>query len=152
MKADPTAAGAEWLAEFRGDLSAFLSDELIEKAIDFARPIELSPMTNTHYKAFVDPSGGTGADSYCLAIAHMAGKNFVLDLCYGTPPGQTFDPDEVTKRYAPSWGTSPRSDRCVRDGRGWSPGNSQGLPRATSEVDGAHPSPVSAIGGECRRA
>jgi hypothetical protein len=30
----------------------------------------------------------------------MVGKNFVLDLCYGTPPGQTFDPDEITKQYA----------------------------------------------------
>jgi hypothetical protein len=100
MKADPTAAGAEWLAEFRGDLSAFLSDELIERAVDYARPIELLPMTNTYYKAFVDASGGTGADSYCLGIAHMAGKNFVLDLCYGTPPGVSFDPDEITKQYA----------------------------------------------------
>jgi hypothetical protein len=100
MKADPTAAGAEWLAEFRGDLSAFLSDELIERAVDFARPIELPPMTNTYYKGFVDASGGTGSDAYCLAIAHMAGENYVLDLCYGTPPGQTFDPDEITKRYS----------------------------------------------------
>jgi Phage Terminase len=47
MKADPTAAQAEWGAQFRGDLSAFLSDELIERAIDYDRPIELPAMTAT---------------------------------------------------------------------------------------------------------
>src|SRR5262249_19836068 len=36
--ADPTAAGAEWDAEFRSDIGAFLDDELIDAAIDHVRP------------------------------------------------------------------------------------------------------------------
>jgi hypothetical protein len=98
-RANPTAA-AEWNAQFRGDVSAFLPDDLIEQAIDYARPIELPPMTNTSYRAFCDASGGTGADTYTLAIAHRDGKYYVLDLCYGTSPGQSFDPDRVTQEYA----------------------------------------------------
>jgi hypothetical protein len=99
-RADPTAADAEWNAQFRGDVSAFLPDDLIEQAIDYARPIELPPMTNTSYRAFCDASGGTGADCYTLAIAHRDGEHYVLDLCYGTSPGQSFDPDRVTQEYA----------------------------------------------------
>src|SRR5262249_36711406 len=37
--ADPTAAGAEWDAEFRSDIGAFLDDELIDAAIDHGRPL-----------------------------------------------------------------------------------------------------------------
>ena len=32
--ADPTAAAAEWDAEFRSDIGAFLDDELIDAAIE----------------------------------------------------------------------------------------------------------------------
>src|SRR5262252_4900869 len=35
--ADPTAAAAEWDAEFRSDIGAFLDDELIDAAIDHSR-------------------------------------------------------------------------------------------------------------------
>jgi Phage Terminase len=44
-QADPAAAGAEWDAEFRSDIGAFLDDELIDAAIDHSRPIELPRLT-----------------------------------------------------------------------------------------------------------
>ena len=34
LKRDPAAARAEWLAEWRDDIAAFLSRELIEAAVD----------------------------------------------------------------------------------------------------------------------
>ena len=43
QQADPTAARSEWLGEFRDDLSGFLDDELIDSAVDRARPLELPP-------------------------------------------------------------------------------------------------------------
>src|SRR5262249_60246230 len=56
--ADPTAAGAEWDAEFRSDIGAFLSDELIDAAIAHGRPLELPPVDGVIYRAFVDAAGG----------------------------------------------------------------------------------------------
>ena len=49
--ADPEAAESEWGGGFRGDINAFLSDDVIERAIDHARPLELPPR-NLRYTAF----------------------------------------------------------------------------------------------------
>jgi hypothetical protein len=97
--ADPTAAGAEWDAEFRSDIGAFLDDELIDAAIDHARPLELPPIDGVVYRAFVDASGGAvGGDSYTIAIGHHEGDLFVIDVVRGT--AGKFDPVAVTKEYA----------------------------------------------------
>jgi hypothetical protein len=96
--ADPTAAGAEWDAEFRTDIGAFLDDELIDRAVEQDRPLELPPTEGIAYRAFIDASGGVGADAYTLAIGHKDGDRFVIDLCRGTRGA--FDPHEVTKEYA----------------------------------------------------
>jgi hypothetical protein len=95
--ADPAAAGAEWDAEFRNDIGAFLDDELIDRAIDIGRPLELPPRDGVTYFAFVDASGG-GPDSYTIAIGHREGDVIVIDVVRGTVG--KFDPQEVTKEYA----------------------------------------------------
>ena len=41
--ADPTSASAEWDAEFRADIATFLDDELIDRAVEHDRPLELPP-------------------------------------------------------------------------------------------------------------
>jgi hypothetical protein len=51
-----------------------------------------------YYKAFCDASGGVGADSYTLALAHKYGDHFVIDLVRGT--NGKFDPETVTQEYA----------------------------------------------------
>src|SRR5262249_30881520 len=58
QEADPTAARSEWDAQFREGVSGFLDDELIDSAIDRARPLELPPRPGVFYKAYVDASGG----------------------------------------------------------------------------------------------
>jgi hypothetical protein len=61
---DPEAARAEWFGEFRGDVSQWLADELIDAALEGrtgGRKLSES--------AFVDVSGGRH-DASCLAIAH----------------------------------------------------------------------------------
>src|SRR5262245_55858306 len=50
--ADPEAAESEWGGGFRNDINAFLSDDVIEHAIDHARPLELPPRKNIRYAAF----------------------------------------------------------------------------------------------------
>jgi hypothetical protein len=96
--ADPTAAGAEWDAEFRSDIAAFLDDELIDAAVEPGRPLELAPIDGFTYRAFTDGSGGVGADSYTVAIAHREAERLVLDVVRGT--AGKFDPHEVTRQHA----------------------------------------------------
>src|SRR5262245_46618678 len=95
--ADPTAAGAEWDAEFRSDIGAFLDDELIDAAIDHGRPLELSPVDGVIYRAFVDAAGG-GPDSYTISIGHKQGDVYIIDVVRGT--SGKFDPQSVTEEYA----------------------------------------------------
>ena len=98
--ADPTAHASEWDAEFRSDLSAFLDDELVERAVDYDRPLELPAIAKGGYQAFTDAAGGTGNDAYTIAIGHKQGENFIIDVVRGTPPGVRFDPATVTEEYA----------------------------------------------------
>ncbi|MFN8096220.1 MAG: hypothetical protein U0599_29075 [Vicinamibacteria bacterium] len=70
LAADPAAARAEWLAEFRSDVESFVTREALERCVDPTRPLELPPARGTRYHAFVDPSGGRH-DSFTLAIGHV---------------------------------------------------------------------------------
>jgi hypothetical protein len=67
---DPEAARAEYLAEFRSGIAAFLDAELLEGCMR-PKPLELPPCTGITYHAFVDPAGG-GADEFTLSIAQYA--------------------------------------------------------------------------------
>jgi hypothetical protein len=96
--ADPAAAASEWDGGFRDDIASFLDDELIDAAIEHGRPPELPPRVGVYYRAFVDASGGVGADSYTLAIGHKENGVFVIDVIRGT--SGKFDPQEVTQGYA----------------------------------------------------
>ena len=97
-EADPIAAGAEWDAEFRSDIASFLDDELIERAVEHDRPLELPPADGVLYSSFVDASGGVGADSYTIAISHKESDRCVVDVVRGT--SGKFDPHQVTREYA----------------------------------------------------
>jgi hypothetical protein len=97
IAADPEGARAEWMAEFRSDLSSFLDDATIEVAIDHARPLELAPRAGKYYRAFTDPSGGRH-DAFTLCIGHLEGEQFIADCIRSARP--PFDPFEVTKDYA----------------------------------------------------
>lgn len=89
---DQEAASAEYLSQWRDDLSNFLDRELVEAAIDRdvqARP----PLPGTRYVSFLDPSGGRG-DSFTAAIAHADGDAIVLDALYERRA--PFDPETTT--------------------------------------------------------
>ena len=65
---DAARASAEFGAEFRDDIAAFVSREVVEACIAPGRH-EMPPLSTNRYVAFVDPSGGS-ADSMTLAVAH----------------------------------------------------------------------------------
>jgi hypothetical protein len=96
---DPTAARSEWDGEFRDDLASYLDSTVVEAAIDYSRPLELPPRSGVFYRAYTDPAGGTGGDSYTVAICHREKDGqIVLDVCRGTQG--RYDPYAVTQAYA----------------------------------------------------
>ena len=93
---DPESAAAEFGAQFRRDIAAYLSQEILDACTMRGRH-ELPPLPGVRYKAFCDPSGGS-SDSYCLAIAHKEGDCAVLDcLREARAP---FSPADVTADFA----------------------------------------------------
>jgi hypothetical protein len=97
VAADPEAAAAEWLGHWRSDLATFLSDDLIDAAIDHNRPLELAPQADIVYRAFVDMSSGVG-DASTLAIAHRAaGDRVIVDVIRGVPAPH--DPASVAREF-----------------------------------------------------
>ena len=101
MAADPRAARSEWGAEFRSDISSLLDDQVIEDAIDHARPLELPPRSGRRYYAFADASAGRH-DAFTLGIGHLEGKDdaaiWVCDVIRGR--AAPFDPRSVAQEYA----------------------------------------------------
>ena len=93
---DPSAAAAEYGAEFRTDIESFVSREAVDAAIVPDR-IELQPVSGVQYFGFVDPSGGA-QDSMTLGIAHSEGEVAVLDAVREVKP--PFSPDAVVSDFA----------------------------------------------------
>ena len=79
---------------------SFLDDQLIDRAVDRNRPLELPPLPfPAHYRAFTDASGGAiGGDYYTIAICHKEDERFIVDAIRGRRG--PFDPREVTEEYA----------------------------------------------------
>jgi hypothetical protein len=96
---DPQSAAAEYGAEFRTDVAAFIAREVVEAAVTPGR-YELPPLGGVvTYAAFVDPSGGS-SDSMTLAIGHPDTdvKRRILDLVREWRP--PFNPDNVVGEIA----------------------------------------------------
>jgi hypothetical protein len=91
---------AEYGAEFRSDLEAFVSREVVE-AVTAPDRHELPPASDVAYVAFTDPSGGS-ADSFTLAIAHAEQRDdrtvAVLDCVRERRP--PFSPEAVVAEFA----------------------------------------------------
>jgi hypothetical protein len=93
---DPVAAAAEYGAEFRRDVETFLPPEALD-AVRVVGRLEL-PFANNSYVGFIDPAGGTGADSMTMAIAHDHEGRAVLDLVREVRP--PFSPEATVAEFA----------------------------------------------------
>jgi hypothetical protein len=100
VDADPDAAAAEYMAEFRSDLEAFVSREIIEGCVETGVTVR-APLDGVTYRGFVDPSGGSN-DAMTLAICHNEGKRIVLDCVLERRA--PFNPDAVTVEFARTLG------------------------------------------------
>lgn len=95
---DPISAAAEYGAEFRSDVDAFVTREVLDGAV--MRDVrEIPYIFNTRYHAFVDPSGGS-SDSMTLAIGHVDHntKRGILDCLREVRP--PFSPEAVVEQFA----------------------------------------------------
>jgi hypothetical protein len=94
---DESAASAEYGAQFRRDLEAFVSREVVA-ACTIPDRHELPWSWSETYSAFVDPSGGS-QDAMTLAIAHRDrdGRGILDAIREARPP---FSPDAVVAEYS----------------------------------------------------
>jgi hypothetical protein len=63
-------ASAEFLNIWREDIADFMPLDVIEATTDWG-VTEREPVPGVFYFAYADPAGGTGRDSFTLAIAHL---------------------------------------------------------------------------------
>jgi len=98
---DAVAAAAEYGGEFREPLTGYLARDMIEGAVD-AGITQRVPLPGVVYFGFVDTAGGSGQDSYTLAIGHKQ-RDGDRDICIidalaeQRPP---FNPDYATASAA----------------------------------------------------
>ena len=97
MEDDPAAASAEWMAEFRTDISSYISREAVDAALVPDR-FELPFVPGVRHVAFVDPAGGSGQDAMTIAIAHREKEVGVLDCVREMRP--PFSPDNCVADFA----------------------------------------------------
>jgi hypothetical protein len=93
LEADPAAARAEWLGQWRDDIAGYLSIELIESAVD-AGVLVRPPKPGLRYVGYADAASGTGADSFAIGIAHAEADTIYLDLANELRP--PFNPQSAT--------------------------------------------------------
>lgn len=91
---DPVAAAAEYGAEFRNDIAAFITRDLVDNNTR-QRPQIIPPQSGVTYYGFVDVAGG-GQDEFTLSIAFRDGEQVIVAGVWG----ERGNPAEITARYA----------------------------------------------------
>jgi hypothetical protein len=82
MLEDPVGSAAEWLSEFREDISGFVSLETVNGCTAFGIT-ERPPLEGVTYSLFFDAAGGgSGGDSAACAVAHKDHDQNKLILDY----------------------------------------------------------------------
>jgi hypothetical protein len=80
IERDAALNSAEYLVEWRSDLEAYVSREVVRSCVD-DDIFERAPEDHARYFGFVDPAGGSGTDSMTLAIAHRQQDNIIVLDC-----------------------------------------------------------------------
>jgi hypothetical protein len=99
---DPISAaseyGADGLVRFRTDVEQYITVEALNACVVPGR-LELAPVSGVKFVGFVDPAGGSGKDSYTIAIVHLdASGRACLDAVRERRP--PFSPEQTTAEFA----------------------------------------------------
>ena len=97
LERDHAAASAEYLAIFRSDIELFVSRDVVEAAVVPGR-YELAPVPDVAYVGFTDPAGGSGGDSFTLAIVHCEKQRVIVDCL--RERHSPFQPDNVVREFS----------------------------------------------------
>jgi hypothetical protein len=84
LERDRAAATAEYLAQFRTDIESFVPFEIVQACV--GGHVEMASLSSQNYFAFTDPAGGSGQDSFTLAISHQDGERFIIDAIREVKP------------------------------------------------------------------
>lgn len=99
MAKDPASAAAEWLGEFRNDIESFISREAVEACMSEGIR-ERAPEQGRSYSAFLDPAGGSGKDSFGMAIAYKDKTTSMGVLACVREVKPPFSPEQVAQDFA----------------------------------------------------
>jgi hypothetical protein len=99
---DPEAGSAEYLAEWRDDISGFLDEALVQSCIDTGITIR-PPKPEVDYSLALDQSGGRG-DAAAAAVGHVEDGQIIIDCLYHRaspfqPSEMLAELGELAKRY-----------------------------------------------------
>jgi len=94
LQRDPEAAKSEYLAEFRSDISNFITAEALE-AVTRPGLLRIPFREGVTYNGFIDATGG-GSDEYTLAIGHREEDRMIIDIV----EGRKGVPASITAEYA----------------------------------------------------
>jgi hypothetical protein len=97
LATDRAKASAEYLNVWREDSSDFLPPDAVQACTD-AGVYERPPQSGCHYTAYCDGAGGTGTDSFAIAIGHRENDVIIIDAIRERKP--RFTPSEVIAEYA----------------------------------------------------
>ena len=103
LERDEASARAEWLAEFRDDLSTFVSSERLRACVIPGRTGDLDTLHGADHLVAVDPATGAGQDSMTACVVHVEETEdgrlvVVVDALREWRP--SFDPEAVTRECA----------------------------------------------------
>jgi hypothetical protein len=96
MEANPSSAAAEYGAQFRADVEAFVNREVVQACVSVGT-YERPPLSGTYYHAFLDFAGGSGSDSMTLAIGHKDGDTITVDALREVRP--PFSPEFAVAEF-----------------------------------------------------
>lgn len=95
---DPAGAVSEWDGQFRSDQTDLLPLSVLQGLVP-ANVSERPPAPGVRYTGFIDPAGGSGTDSFGLAVAHRDNTGMaILDTVQEARP--PFNPEHVTATFA----------------------------------------------------
>ncbi len=96
---DAESAKAEFGAEFRDGISDFVTVEVVRQLHRSGVGFTRAGFRHTRYNAFIDPAGGSGQDSFTLAIGHRSEDGLgILDHVAGIAP--PFSPEAACAEFA----------------------------------------------------
>ena len=98
VRADPQGGRAEWLGQWRDDLAQYVDADVVEACVVHRRTMLPPGGPDLGYRAFADPAGGSGKDSFTMAIAHREGETVVIDCAREAKP--RFSPEQVVEEFA----------------------------------------------------